>query len=187
MPKLIVILGPPAVGKMSVGKALCDLKGYRLFYNHMTIDPILPFFEFGSPPFKRLLKNFRIQILEEIANSDLPGVVFTVVWDFDSEGDNRNIRSYIKTFEDRGAPVYFAELKAPLSERLVRNRHPDRLAVKPTKRDVEKSEKHLLHDEEECRMNSNGDFPFPDRHVCIDNTNLPPVETAKEIIRFFNL
>jgi len=34
--KLIILFGPPAVGKMTVGKELADLTGLKLFHNHMT-------------------------------------------------------------------------------------------------------------------------------------------------------
>lgn len=187
MPQLIVIFGPQAVGKMSVGKALCDLTGYRLLYNHMTIDPVLPFFDFGTPPFKRLVTNFRKQILEEVSNSDLPGVVFTVVWDFDSEEDNKNIPAYFNSFRQKGLPVKFVELKAALDERLVRNRHPDRLAAKPTKRNLERSETLLLADERDARTNTNGDFSFSDQYLCIDTTHVEPDKAARQIADFFSL
>ncbi len=187
MPQLIVIFGPPAVGKMSVGKALCDLTGYRLLYNHMTIDLVSPFFDFGTPAFKRLVTNFRTQILEEVSNSDLPGVVFTVVWDFDSEEDNKNIPAYFNAFTRKGLPIKFVELTASLEERLARNRHPDRLAAKPTKRNLERSEFLLLQDERDARTNSNGDFPYSDQYLCIDTTNVRPDKAARQIIDFFGL
>ena len=36
---------------MTVGQALAERSDYRLFHNHMTIDLVLPFFDFGSRPF----------------------------------------------------------------------------------------------------------------------------------------
>ena len=35
--KLVVIFGPPAVGKMTVGQELARRTGLRLLHNHMTI------------------------------------------------------------------------------------------------------------------------------------------------------
>ena len=40
----IVIFGPPAVGKMAVGKEIQEATGIRLFHNHMAIEPVLNFF-----------------------------------------------------------------------------------------------------------------------------------------------
>lgn len=76
---LIVIFGPPAVGKMTIGRIIQQKTGIRLFHNHMAIEPVLNFFEFGSAPFQRLVDEFRIRLFEEVAESDLPGMSFTYV------------------------------------------------------------------------------------------------------------
>ncbi|MDF2884003.1 MAG: hypothetical protein K0R54_4569 [Clostridiaceae bacterium] len=36
--KLIIIFGPHAVGKMTVGQELSKITNLKLFHNHMTID-----------------------------------------------------------------------------------------------------------------------------------------------------
>ena len=41
----IIIYGPAAVGKMTVGKELSKLTGYKLFHNHMSIEFVLQFFD----------------------------------------------------------------------------------------------------------------------------------------------
>src|SRR5688500_19972159 len=90
LPKtLVIIFGPPAVGKMTVGDALERRTGLRLFHNHHTIDLALRFFEYGTPPFNRLVSEFRTRIFEEVASSPLPGMVFTYVWAFEDESDAR--------------------------------------------------------------------------------------------------
>ena len=45
---LVIIFGPPAVGKMTVGSELAKLTGLKLFHNHMTIEPLLELFEFAQ-------------------------------------------------------------------------------------------------------------------------------------------
>ena len=52
--KLVVLFGPPAVGKMTVGRELERFTGLRLFHNHMTIDLALRFFDWGTPAFEKL-------------------------------------------------------------------------------------------------------------------------------------
>jgi shikimate kinase len=42
--KLVILFGPPAVGKMTVGQQLANLTGFKLFHNHMTIELALNFF-----------------------------------------------------------------------------------------------------------------------------------------------
>lgn len=63
-PTLVFIVGPPAVGKMAVGHELAQRTGFKLFHNHHTIDLAIRFFPFGSPPFQRLVGEFRRRIFE---------------------------------------------------------------------------------------------------------------------------
>jgi ATP-dependent Lon protease len=37
-PLLLFVVGPPAVGKMSVGQAIAERTGLRLFHNHISIE-----------------------------------------------------------------------------------------------------------------------------------------------------
>ena len=43
MAKLVLLTGPQAVGKMTVGQELAKITGLKLFHNHMTIDLALKF------------------------------------------------------------------------------------------------------------------------------------------------
>jgi shikimate kinase len=52
--KLVILFGPPAVGKMTVGQELANLTGFRLFHNHMTIELTLNFFAFNTKEFAHL-------------------------------------------------------------------------------------------------------------------------------------
>ena len=184
--KFVVIFGPPAVGKMTVGHELARLTGLRLFHNHMTIDLVLSFFEFGQPAFHRLVAEFRRRIFEEVAASDLPGLIFTFVWALDQEGDRAFIERSCDIFRARGAEVYFVELEADLAERLRRNESDFRLAQKPPKRNVEKSRERLLEDERKHKLNSAGDFFYEENYLKLDNTNLSAAEAARRIIAAFN-
>ena len=59
--------------------------GAILLGNHMTIDLVSNFFGYGSESGQRLVKLFRKEIFEEVAKSDLPGLIFTFVWAFNEE------------------------------------------------------------------------------------------------------
>ena len=177
----LVIFGPPAVGKMSVGEEIHRLTGIPVFHNHLSIEPVLRFFEFGTPPFRRLVDGFRRKLIDEIAHSDLPGVIFTFVWSFDHEGDREFLADLCNTSEEVGADITFIELRASLEERRRRNRTERRLAEKPSKRNLERSEENLLN-LEQYRMQSDGDFPFEYPHLVIDNTDRSAEEVATDII-----
>lgn len=186
-PNLILIFGPPAVGKMTVGQALARQTGYKLFHNHMSLELVNQFFDWSTPPFKQLDTDIRFAIFKAVAQSELPGLIFTLLWAFNEPGDWRYVAAIEEVFHAAGGKVSFVELKAELSERLQRNRHENRLAHKPSKRDLPFSEKLLLGDEERFRMHT---LPgeLGDRALLrIDNTHLSPEAVADRIIRHFEL
>jgi len=181
----VVIFGPPAVGKMTVGYELAKLTGMKVFHNHMTIDLILEFFPYGHEKFNRLVSEFRQRIFEEVAASDLPGMIFTYVWALDQEGDKKTIDSYCEIFKQRGANIYFVELEADLDERLERNKGEFRLSKKTSKRNIVRSEANLISTDKQYRMNSTDDFFYKENYIKIDNTRLDPQETAHKIVAAF--
>ena len=75
MAKFVLICGPQAVGKMTVGQELAKLTGLKFMHNHETIDLPLKFFEFKSEQRERLTDLFRFSIFEEVAKSDLKGMI----------------------------------------------------------------------------------------------------------------
>ncbi|MGH7714292.1 MAG: hypothetical protein ACREOG_23645 [Gemmatimonadaceae bacterium] len=184
---LVVLFGPPAVGKMTVGLELEQLTGLRLFHNHMSIDVVLNFFAFGEPAFQRLVSEFRTRLCEEVAASNLPGLIFTFVWALDDPRDKAFVDRLASIFSERGRQVYYAELVATVDERLRRNETPRRLAHKAPKRDTARSREQLLDTDRKYRLSTNGDFFYPERHLRIDNTSVAPAEAARQIARNFEL
>jgi len=184
---LIIIFGPSAVGKMTVGEAIARRTGLRLFHNHLTIDPVLRFFEFGSPPFTRLVSEFRTRIFEEVAASTLPGLIFTFVWGFDTGADTAYIERLSAIFRARGAGVFFVELEATQAERLRRNETEHRLAAKEPKRDIVNSRARLLDYDLRYRLNSIDEFAGRSDYMRIDNTELSADDAAVRVIQRFAL
>lgn len=185
-PTLVFLVGPPAVGKMTVGREVSRLTGMPLFHNHLSIEAVLPVFPFGSPPFSRLVSLIRHETIREVARSDLPGVIFTFVWAFDAVEEQGYVQALVDVFEAEGGRVVYAELWADLQTRLERNGSPERLAAKPSKRDVAASRARIIANEERWRLSSDGDFPLSP-HLRIDNTALSPVEAAERIVDHFDL
>jgi hypothetical protein len=184
--KFIVIFGPPAVGKMTVGYELARLTGFKLFHNHMTIDLVLNFFDFTEPQFGRLVSEFRRRIFEEISSSNLEGFIFTYVWALDDERDKEYVEKACDIFRQKGGDIYFIELEAELKERLLRNESEFRLSQKPPKRDIGKSKEQLLLDETKYKMNSNGDCFYAGNYLKLNNTDLSPNEAVQRIMKEFH-
>lgn len=139
---MLLLAGPPAVGKMSVGRQIAAMSTFRLFHNHHTIEPLLEVFGYGTPPFRTLDREFRRRVIEEAAGVKLE-LIFTAVWDFADAADLAYAEHIIAPYREAGAPVRVAELLAPLPVRLARNRGADRLAAKPSKQDLQWSEQNV--------------------------------------------
>lgn len=186
--KLVIILGPHAVGKMTVGQELASITGLRLFHNHMTIELIRNFFSVHhSDEGKRLNDLFRQEIFQAVAKSDLPGLIFTYMFDFDALSEYEYIKSIIQLFESHHAEACVIELYADYDIRIERNKTENRLLNKPSKRDIQKSEELFRNLESKHRLNTNdGETPF-DNYLKIDNTNLSPNEVAVKIKERFQL
>jgi len=86
---------------MAVGREIEAATGLRLFHNHVAIEPVLPFFTFGTEPFVRLVDGFRNHMFEEVAQSDLPGMIFTFVWDLNSQADTDFVERACNVFAKR--------------------------------------------------------------------------------------
>lgn len=185
--KFVLIFGPQAVGKMTVGQELAKISGLKLFHNHMTIEMVTPIFDFGTKEGQRLVSLFRKEIFEATAKSDLEGLIFTYVWAFNHPSDWNYVNEVCEIFESRGGTVYFVELEADLNERLERNKSPHRLEHKPTKRNIEWSENNLKMSLEKYRLNSLEGEITKEEYIRINNTSMSAKEVAKVIKDKFQL
>lgn len=187
MPKFIQIIGPQAVGKMTVGQELSKITGYKLLYNHMTIEIVRLIFDYDKKAFRRMNSIIRYEIFKEFAKSNQKGIIFTGCFDFgnDFEKEKEETDKWMNLFDE----TYTIELETTLEERLRRNKTANRLEYKASKRDLEWSEKDLLRSLEKHRLNSlpgEGEKIF-ENFMKIDNTNISPKEVAKIIKEKFKL
>ncbi|MEM6637959.1 MAG: AAA family ATPase [Pseudomonadota bacterium] len=184
---LILLIGPPAVGKMTVGQELERLLGFKLFHNHVTIEMVAPYFGYDSPEGRRLVRQLRSVFFDAFAANTGGGFIFTYVWAFGEPGEREHIEGLAGRFGRAGHPIFWVELEADLSERQRRNRTENRLTHKPTKRDLDWSEQHVLEVEENYRLNSNEGEIVQANYLRIDNTNMSPSEVAELICAHFGL
>ncbi len=185
--KFVLLFGPQAVGKMTVGQELANVTDLKLFHNHMTIDLVSPFFGYGTEEGKRLVQLFRQEIFEAVSKSELYGMIFTFVWAFDMQEDWDYVNHVCQLFESENATLYFVELEADMDERLKRNKSPHRLEQKPTKRNIEWSENDLKSSMEKHRLNSLEGEITRSNYLRINNTDLNAEEVAKTIKEHFQL
>ena len=168
---LIVLIGSGAVGKMTVGQELMKITDFRLFHNHMMIEPVIEVFgDYCGPVVGRL----REVIFEEFLKTKYRGMIFTYMWAFDMQEDWDYIRSVAERFEATGG-------NAPQEVRLQRNATENRIRNKPSKADVELSNERLRREDAGFRLVSReGEIPF-ENYIRIDNTRMEPQEAARLI------
>lgn len=108
--KLVFIYGRPAVGKLTVGRALAARTGGRLFHNHLTVNLALSLFPFGSPGFVELREKIWMEVFRRALAARMPLLIFT----FNPENSvpQRFIDDVFSTFAAAGAEVIPVELRA---------------------------------------------------------------------------
>lgn len=188
--ELIVIMGPQAVGKMTVGQALEKKRNAKLLYNHQTLDLYANFLGFGKEAF-RLSDETRINLFQAFVQNEsnvVDGIIFTVMVGFDLENDLVFLERITSIFEEANGNVYFIELEASVERRLERNIGESRLQAKPSKRNIEFSKKELLSSMEKYQLNSSPgqmENRFPGiPYLKIENTHLSAEEVAEKIQGF---
>lgn len=186
--KLVTIIGPQAVGKMTVGQELAKITGLKLYHNHMAIEAVSPIFSYSTIKGKGLVHAYRKLMFEEVAKSDLEGMIFTRVWAFDLGEKEEEYYNNIKNiFLENGAEIYLVELEADFEERIRRNETENRLEHKPTKRNIEWSRRDIIKSNNKHRLNSLPGEIKEKNYLRINNTNISPEEVAKIIKEKFNL
>ena len=181
---LIVLIGSGAVGKMTVGQELMKMTDFRLFHNHMMIEPVIEIFgRFQGDVIAKL----REDIFDAFLKTDYQGMIFTYMWAFDMQSDWDYIKGVADKFAATGGTVYYVELVADQAVRVERNKTENRLRNKASKRDIAISEERMLREETKYRLESrDGEIPF-ENYIKIDNTNLEPVDVARMIKEHFKL
>ncbi len=177
--KLMFLFGNSAVGKMTVGQELTKITSFRLFHNHMMIEPVLEVFgEFRSD----VIAQLRRVILEEFAKTDNYGIIFTYMWAFDQQSDWDYVANIRNMFSIPDEDVYYVELIAPQEVRLQRNATENRMKHKASKRDIDVSNQRLLHADDKYRCESlQGEITFQN-YLRLENGNISASEAA-QIIR----
>jgi hypothetical protein len=174
--KLLFLHGSPAVGKLTVAKALLRIVPGRLMDNHAAIDLALTIFDFGAPGFWELVHDVRCSAIDAAAEQDVPLLVTTFCY---AEPDDRvQFGQFEEIVQRRGAKLLPVFLHCSREEAVRRVGNPDRVA----RRKIISGD-HLTRDLDRYDLTA---VPRPD---CIKlDTGMNPAEvTAKNIVGHFRL
>lgn len=185
MTDLIVIIGPQAVGKMTIGEKLKEKIGYTLMTNHDSIEIAIKIFSSNKDAKLKLKSKIREDVFNICLENNI-SIIFTFVVDFNTNEDILYLNELKNKFEKTGGHFYLIELEADLQTRLDRNKTPHRLECKPSKKNIEWSEKELIESMNIYRMNSIKDEIKFENYIKINNTNLSPNAVCDIIINKFN-
>jgi hypothetical protein len=111
-PRLIFLYGPPAVGKLTVARAIAERRDFRVLHNHTTFDPVAEVLPIGTSTFWAALDNVRLDLVTAAAQEGID-LVYTFVF---APGDEPHVDEVANAYESVGGSVVFVQLLAPVEE-----------------------------------------------------------------------
>ncbi len=173
--EVIFLHGPPAVGKLTVARALKGMIPARLSDNHAAIDLAKTVINFGAPGFWDLIHVLRLDLLEAAATADLPYFLTTACYHVGDESVLADWQAVMDRHAATFLPVHLTCTADVQAERVVQ---PDRTA-KGKLDDVSGLERYMA---------KNAYVPLPHENCLqIDTTHKAPQDVAQHIIDHFGL
>ena len=174
--KLIFLHGSPAVGKLTVAKALLRLVPARLMDNHANVDLARTVFDFGAPGFWELVHSSRCVALDAAAKHGVPLLITTYC--YVEPTDLANYEEFEAIVHQYGGEMLPVFLHCPQEEALRRVGNPDRV-----------ERRKLTSAEGLTSYLDANNFTSVPREECIkfDTAAMPAETTAAEIVRHFRL
>lgn len=174
MMRLVLLYGPPGAGKLTVGRELAALTGFKLLHNHRTIDAVEAVFPRGSASWEPMVRTIRQLLLAEAARV---GVDLVMTWAHG--GDDAAGRGYVEAVESNGGRVHLVRLVCDLEVLLRRVTAAERAALGKLTEPARLLE--LLGGSHRPRPLSFGES------LTIDTTTLPPAAAAARIADHYRL
>jgi tRNA uridine 5-carbamoylmethylation protein Kti12 len=191
--KLLIIAGNAATGKMTVGQELTKITNLKLMHNHIMIEPVLEIF--GGFDIN-IINRLREVVFDEFSKLDEYGIIFTCMVNFDNTFIFDWLDYITEIMEQNLAENndklerFFIELDCDIQTRIERNKTENRLLHKPSKRNIEISEKRLLQHDQQGRYvsfeNEVQELGF-ENYLRIVNDNISAANQAQLIKKYFDL
>ena len=129
--KLVVIYGPPAVGKLTVAQALAKTTGFKILHNHLVSDLVLSVFDRNTSTAINLNARIKNLIFEAAAKTKNNGIITTFLYD----GNKKNqidqwCENCLKIMRKYEGEVFFVRLSCDIKTLKLRVADPSRIGTK---------------------------------------------------------
>lgn len=122
----VLLYGPPGVGKLTVGRELAELTGFRLFHNHLTVDAVEALFPRGTESWSRMLREIRTLMVAEAARA---GVDLVMTFARSLGSGEKGAPAYVEAIESNGGRAHLVQLVCAEEVLMGRVGSPDREAL----------------------------------------------------------
>ncbi len=176
--KILLLLGAPSVGKMTVGQHIASQTGLTLVHNHITIEPV--YATLGYIDWE-MVEDIRKVFYADLLKSGRSGFIFTFAVDFNSEVDKACLKSYCDRFA--GHELACVELIAKRETRIQRAGTHNRLVHKPSQRDYFEVRRRILSEAEKNSryLSKVSELPVIDS-VVVDTERMSAADAADLIV-----
>lgn len=180
--KLIIIYGPPAVGKLTVARKLEKITGYKLFHNHLSVDLAYSLFLSGTKAYSDFVEKIRLEAIEAAAKNKIKGMIFTFVYGVETYGgktDDMFIKKIVRIVKKYKGQVYFVKLSCEEKELRKRLKHPLR-------KEFKKLNNVAILNSIRKKIDIDSVIPFVENQT-IDNTLLSAKKVAAMVKKYYKL
>lgn len=174
--KLIILYGPPGVGKLTIARLLAEATGLDLVHNHLVSDLVLSVFRRNTQSAISLSANIKNLILKTAAQERKKGIIMTFLYD---SGKKNQINGWCndcaKIMHEYGGEIFLVRLSCEIETLKLRVADPSRLETKK----ITSPEKLLTV------IKNEGSFGEVSKDIVeslhIDNTHISPEEATDAI------
>lgn len=168
--KLILLYGPPAVGKLTVARQLSETTGISLLHSHMVLNDISQIFGYDNPIRRKLEFEFKMRIIEEAIDEGRDIITTGSI----TRDNSDYYESLIELVKKKGEKVFLVRLKVEKEVLFERVEHESR---KQKINSAEKLGEFFKKYPENLEKFGEGE------QLVIDTTELSPEESAQQIAK----
>ena len=173
--KLIVIYGPPAVGKLTVARELAKLTNASVFDNSLIAATVSQAIGQNNPQFIPLVYSLQLQILNAAMRFGTKDIIVTATFTASSQTDVALIQTIVEAGKTHHIDVELIHLTAKKRVLLERVQQESRRAA------GKMNDPQVL---DEFMAQNDVDKPLPDMpSITINTTHLTAAEAAQQILR----